>query len=523
MKLTVKLSKPNKTILELLKQDHGLIGPDLNWNTIEGAELYYGTSYASEPTWVAFLSGGTNEPIADLNNRGALALLFIPVDNRYMLFSFGYGNHKVAAHGWEKDFGLKVVLNAIDPQKVKSVDAKTIDTVVMDRRIQLSKENRIHDFGFEIDKDFLKSITGTASNANFANVLSGSENLTITCDVTLQNFHAKASDIYAVFTSNNYQTHYAWIDNVKAVQDIAIIEPLNDLLVAEYNSALAGNPTNLDTACPDIVDHAAMASFKLRGHSDRVPYEFVSIAVLLESMAAGRVGDVDIARLEDTGIQSYDGNGAPSGNWSLLDWLTFECTYNGDLYILSEGLWYQVNRNYYQDVSNSVAGIMASPGEYLALPATPHQTETAYLRNYAVTATEVILDCKLFYGYGNSNSCEVCDIYNGQREFIHVKDGGSSSKLSHLFNQGFVSASAFLGDVNFREHIRVKLREENRARLATQIPDNPNPRNFTIVYRILKSGATLTLPFFTKVVLVEMHRKVKSMGYRFRLEWLPKQ
>ena len=524
MKLTVKLSKPNKPILELIRQQHGLTGPVRNWNGIANSELYYGSSGGNQPSWVTFLAGGTETPIPEMRTRGAIGLLFIPMGNRYMLFTFGYGNHKIPSLGWEKDFGLKVVLNSIDPNKVKSLDAKTVDTVVMSRRVQLSKENKINDFGFEIDKDFLKSLAGAASDANFASVLSGSENLSINCDVTLGTFAQKAADIYTAYNSTTYQAHYSWVDNIKAVTDTAIITALDDLLVAEFNSALDDNPTTIDTACPEIVDYAFTSYYKFSGYRDRDRYDFISIASIIESMAAHDIDVVDMSRLESIAVQSFDGNDSPSGSWPLADWLTFECDLAGNHFIRSDGTWYQIEQNYFAAINRKVNSILRrAAGEYLPLPVTVHQNEEAYITNYTATSGEFIFDRALSYVYGVTNSIEICDIYNNNREFIHIKDGGSSSKLSHLFNQGYVSASLFIADVDFRQDIVTKLTANRKGALAKTISTNPNPNNYTIVYRILKTGATFSLPFFTKVVLVDMYRKVKSMGYKFRLEWVRKQ
>ena len=130
MKITARLSKPNISLKILLKTVHHLTGPIINWGEIEGSELYYGTVYSDEPSWIDFLVKGTNEKLEKLSNVGSAALLFIPINNRYMILSFGYANSKLSAYGLEKDFGLRVVLNCIDPEKVKSIDSKIIGNVI---------------------------------------------------------------------------------------------------------------------------------------------------------------------------------------------------------------------------------------------------------------------------------------------------------------------------------------------------------------------------------------------------------
>src|SRR5690242_4925447 len=108
MKLVVRLSKLNQTIPQLLKAGHGLFGPINNWGNIRGATFYYGTAYAGQPDWVNFVQSGTPTAIQNLNNRGAVGLLFIPIQRRYVIYTFGHTITKLSPLGFERDFGLKV-------------------------------------------------------------------------------------------------------------------------------------------------------------------------------------------------------------------------------------------------------------------------------------------------------------------------------------------------------------------------------------------------------------------------------
>lgn len=54
------------------------------------------------------------------------------------------------------------------------------------------------------------------------------------------------------------------------------------------------------------------------------------------------------------------------------------------------------------------------------------------------------------------SSIEVCDILTKDKELIHVKKNGSSSNLSHLFNQAAVSGETLL-DSKFRKEANNKI------------------------------------------------------------------
>src|SRR5262245_35739045 len=157
MKLTVRLSKNNATIAQMLKEGHGLTGPIPNWGGISGSRLYYGISFSGPPSWAGFINSGIHPGITFGNNSGAVAILFIPLWDRYIVYSFGITSSKIRIIPFEKDFGLKVVLNAIDPARIKSIDSKFVDTMVVTKRTQTSKENKLASFDFEIDKDLLRN------------------------------------------------------------------------------------------------------------------------------------------------------------------------------------------------------------------------------------------------------------------------------------------------------------------------------------------------------------------------------
>ncbi len=521
MKITVRLSKPNVPIQRLLKANHQLTGPITNWANIGGSEVYYGTVYAGTPSWLNFLNSGTSTTVTNLSNVGAAALIFVPINNRYMILSFGYANSKLSSYGLERDFGLRVVLNSIDPDKVKSIDTKIMGNVIMNKRTQLSKDKKIEDFGFEINKDFLRHIAGKPSSTSFASMISGSDSLNMNCDISITNISQKINDIYAFYSGTTYQTNYSWIDDIKNVKDGVLLPLLNDQLILAFNSLLAGNTNDLYVACPTIIDYGLVDHYRVRGYRSLVEFNIIEIDNLIADLVTQGITTVTLADLENFYIEAINTDGNVVSHWKIYDWLIYEHFLTGIQYIYNDGEWFEISNNFFSSTNTAWNNIITSSTEYLILPPTTHKTEEGYIAAYLpVKSKEIIFDRKLFYKYGVTNSVEICDLYNSSREFIHIKEGNSSAKLSHLFNQGFVSATLFLNDVYFRDDISIKL-NSHKTLLAT-IGSIINSSKYTVVYRILKKGSTITIPFFSKLTLLDVHKKIKNMGYKFRLEWVQK-
>lgn len=103
---------------------------------------------------------------------------------------------------------------------------------------------------------------------------------------------------------------------------------------------------------------------------------------------------------------------------------------------------------------------------------------------------------------------------------IHIKNSGSSSYLSHLFNQATNCCEA-LKDINFRNCFHKKLKEKE---IEDFIGNNFNSNDFTIVLGIIntKINEIPHIPFFSKVSIRFASQEIQNMGYKFELKNIKK-
>lgn len=123
---------------------------------------------------------------------------------------------------------------------------------------------------------------------------------------------------------------------------------------------------------------------------------------------------------------------------------------------------------------------------------------------------------------------EPCDFLSKSKQFIHLKDGHASDPISHLWNQGVVSAESFVRDEKFRIDLRkaVKARQAKakKAGFEAILPDGrskPHPADFTVVYGVMrhryKKSGTIGIPFFSKVSLRAIAERIELMGYAIEI------
>ncbi|MCY3615395.1 MAG: TIGR04141 family sporadically distributed protein [Bacteroidetes bacterium] len=125
-----------------------------DWSKIEGAKISHGNMGGhSAPKWANFLDLGDEEK-DELRNRTTYGIVFVPTSNRWFAVSFGMGHVKLDSSKFEQNFGLRTVLNAVNPDQIRSVDIRTPDENTLTRRSQTSRASDQTAFNIDI-KDVL--------------------------------------------------------------------------------------------------------------------------------------------------------------------------------------------------------------------------------------------------------------------------------------------------------------------------------------------------------------------------------
>jgi len=127
----------------------------------------------------AFVRPFIAQPPDGLKTASASGLLALKASDRFFAVTFGYGQSLLDLDKIERQFGLKVCLNRIDPVQMRSMDTKTYEDVVVAKRTQVSENSNIPAFGIDVTSDILRAVTGTPHNQEFAKTLSGSDSLVV--------------------------------------------------------------------------------------------------------------------------------------------------------------------------------------------------------------------------------------------------------------------------------------------------------------------------------------------------------
>jgi uncharacterized protein (TIGR04141 family) len=119
-----------------------------------GASLFVHDRDPHPPWWKDYF--GIKKTLS-LASKGAL--IFLPVGKRCFALCFGHVAHNLKDTSYEYDFGLKVTLNCVDPNELKSTDSLE-PGVGRRQRTQLPVGSDLTLFDFDRDSSILRRLTG---------------------------------------------------------------------------------------------------------------------------------------------------------------------------------------------------------------------------------------------------------------------------------------------------------------------------------------------------------------------------
>ena len=231
-------------------------------------DLYVQNSKSHPPSWGDFFEGYIN--LAELGQVSTTAAaLLITTQNRMFAVTFGQGRHLLQPGVYEERFGLRVVLNSIDEQSLRSIDKKTFDAISTHTRVQSSLEAGAPEFGLDVEQDLLRAVTGRPKRESHGKRLSGMDSLHAAVHVELDDLQELLDNYFDLFNDDSYRKSFPWVDHIAEVSNQFTIARLDELLVQGIK---ADNLTRCWLAVPEIIDWANTKGFRYRYDANEPQY-----------------------------------------------------------------------------------------------------------------------------------------------------------------------------------------------------------------------------------------------------------
>ncbi len=471
--------------------------------------LYIKPDNPHEPKWLRFFKGALDEPLPPLVASSVSAVLILECAGRTFLVTFGYGRSMIQDGVVEPRFGLKATLNAVDPDKLRSMDSKSFERIQRLSREQLSRDSGLNAFGLNVEQDLLAGVVGTPEDDSYGRRLVGRDALTTFVEANLEDLKGLLTRYLELSEQDRYKQVFPWVDNIAEVSDSLTRKRLDNQLCRLIRRQ---DLADIVLTPPDLLDWEELHHFAYRTSSNAAQHdELAWDDYFREIRSADEVTPATL--MKDRVFCALDDLGGKAAAWSLRRCIAGELVYHGDRFVLSEGKWYRIAQDFADRV---VAAVQAMGPCAERLPAYAHTSEGAYNRAAAQGSGNrwALMDEKMIYT--RRGKVEFCDLFSDQKRMIHAKRHASSAPLSHLFSQGVVSAGLFHGDAAFRRLVNDELPVSHRL----SDPDaSIDPQAYEVAYVIL-GGTGRPIPFFSMVNLRNAADNLRRLNYNVSLTYV---
>ena len=495
-------------------------------NNFKEGRIYIASTEENTVEWLDTLNSYTKDSLeGDLyKNKSNKAVLMLKYEKneeeKDYIFSlvYGYGRTMLDDRYIVKNFGLRTAINLIEERNIKSLNSLNISRDFIDIQRQALSYVSHSDLQVNTNADILKSISGKApSSSNFSS-MSGADNLRFSAksDVILSEL---LEDVLNAYKSDSYkQKGLEWIDYVQYVKEKEIISELDGVLLNHITNKSLENPI---IAPNKIVSYLDIEGYFISGMniSHKIKENFYDDIpsdqfweYLYEKIEDENIEDKIIDKLKSCSLYCWTNDSAHKIS-SIYDSLFIEIDHNNEKFFINNGDWFKIESAYYGYITNKIDNIAIFSNPIVPSCA-ENWNEGEFNEKFAASDPNrfKLFDKKNFHlpNYGHSK-IEPADIITIEKQFIHVKKGGSSANLSHLFAQGVVSAQLYKNEKKFIKEINETFGEGYFK------SDDKIEVIYGIIDKRYDKKASEILPFFSMINLSQHYDVLSSMGIKCQL------
>ncbi|WP_210455135.1 TIGR04141 family sporadically distributed protein [Vibrio crassostreae] len=508
-KLSIYLARDSrKPDADLIKMDNVKNPISLALPEAESANLYIKIQPPkSAPPWTKVFTNSNQVDATEFGTSSNVgAVLIVKMLGSTFVLSFGTGFHLIKQEAIERDFGLKVTLNSVDPDKLRSLDKASYDHNPLNSRTQSTRDVDIFNLHLDSDSEMLYAVTGTSLVKVFGSNVTGRDALTLVVEVELAGLPQILIESMQRYRAK-LPEKFSWVENIHRVRDLDEVELLDMELDCHFEQ---GKYDGFWLGEPEVVDWEEQVGYSFDIYQRTPRHTVLSLRDYIDYLG-GSVPTVEAMKHNVVHVNNSEYQSVKS--WPVYRCIYAEISYGSDQYILRNGVWYKVNQDFAASVDDYLKSLDIHPYQF---PLYTHDREDDYNLHVANSDNSFcLMDKKNIKIGGPYDKLEHCDLIRNGNEFIHVKLYRSSSTLSHLFSQGFVAAEAFIKDEWYRERLNPKL----PLSIKLQVPkERPDPGNYRIVYAIATTKRIPEeLPFFSKVTLKNALKTLIALNYQISL------
>ncbi|MFC0623177.1 DUF6119 family protein [Kribbella deserti] len=472
------------------------------------------------PKWLKDLESlvVANSSSAEYERASLGAVVLVESGDRVVAVTFGTGFLAIEPSWIERGFGLRVVANGVSARRLRGVQTRVIASNSRDQYTLLPVDGELADLRIEVDEDWLRQMSGKATDQDFASTIAGADSLRIAVPkFDLSRLSSKIDKVLEIYSLDDYKEHFSFLDQIVPLDKS---NPVVEVLDNAVGELLRDGSTDVSFAPPDPFDMEALDHYELvLGHKDRYSIPDVDHTSVIEAIDAL---SPEKSPLEDVMVYAVDADGSAIQRGSRLKaYARAEVSHEGNNYLLSSGLWFEVEKNFVKkinadlsDVEDITNDLNLPPwvSEFLKEDEKDKTKEGSYNIITAEDRKYALLDKNLVV-FSQYERLEICDLLTPDAELLCVKAATDSSSLSHLVAQVENSARAWEDEL-----YQAKLAEAWGKICPGQAAPARSNAKFVLAIATDRPGSlSESLFFFAKVQVAHCVKAVRRAGFKVAL------
>lgn len=506
--------------------------------------LYKSGHSGNKPNWVnEFDEKIWNDEIKDefsnTASEGLSVIKKITHNHRDYLFAinFGQGRHNIIKDKIEDTFGIYTAIALIEQgASIRRAGTRNISSNPKNTEFQNAQELSRDAFNAELeDNDIIRHLSAVADSSTISSVIGKYGPLNIRMrfketEIPCWNYlDDRLKDLINLFENiqNNSDVVNKFFKGLRPLPSQKQNE-LNNILTDKIND----NNSKFFLFEPEIDYDSTLISkiiYKLKSDPRTAHHEDEKLSLDYYLNLKENIDELDF--INDR-IILINEDGQKYKEWSIIKCLYGEMKIDNQVYILSNSIWYGLSKDKYERVNENINSIIDNiqVDEIVKTNTTNKILEAKILDKKHIDKERIFnkefcnqISGELFDQISkqitiDDDKMEICDIFDpNNKEFIHTKIGTKAATLSHLFNQGYVSARAYASMKN----IYVPKVNEKMNNSEHSIGNEQNShQEYTIRYLIINEKADNKLTFISKLALDRIITDLKGFGYKVKLSWV---
>lgn len=518
-------------------------------NIIRGGEdsddyfLYKSGHSGNKPNWVnEFDEKIWNDEIknefSNTASEGLSVIKKITYNNHDYLFAinFGQGRHNIIKNKIEETFGIYTAIALIEQgASIRRAGTRNISSNPRNTEFQNAQELSKDAFNAELeDNDIIRHLNAVADSPTISSVIGKYGPLNIRMrfketEIPCWNYlDDRLKDLINLFENiqNNSEVVNKFFKGLRPLPSQKQNE-LNSILIDKIND----DNSKFFLFEPEIdYDPTLISKIRYKLQSEpRTIHEDEKLSLSYYLNLKENLEELDF--INDK-IVLINEDGQKYKEWPIIKCLYGEMKIDDQVYILSNSIWYGLSKDKYERINENINNIIEDIQieETVKANTTQKILEEKNFNNKHIDKERIFntefcnqISGELFDQMSkqiiiDGDKMEICDIFDpNNKEFIHTKIGTKAATLSHLFNQGYVSARAYAS----MKSIFVPKVNEKMDNPEHSIENERNShQDYTIRYLIINEKADNKLTFISKLALDRIITDLKGFGYRVRLSWV---